>query len=94
MTDPKSLLLPSTLDLTAAENLRSILMDAANGDGRLVIDASVVHRVSSPCLELLVAAKQHFGLGMSFSSTSQAFIETAVRLDLCKVLGLQETENV
>jgi chemotaxis protein CheX len=46
--------LPQVLDLTEAQNLRDT-MTALLGDGALVLDASDVERMSTPCAQVLLA---------------------------------------
>jgi chemotaxis protein CheX len=47
--------LPQVLDLTQAQNLRDTIA-ARLGDGPLVLDASAVERMSTPCTQVLLAA--------------------------------------
>ncbi len=47
--------LPSVLDLTGAQSLRDTLV-ALLGDGSLLLDASAVERMSTPCAQVLLAA--------------------------------------
>ena len=46
--------LPQVLDLTQAQNLRDTML-ARLSDGRLVLDASAVERMSTPCVQVLLA---------------------------------------
>jgi chemotaxis protein CheX len=46
--------LPQVLDLTQAQNLRDAMM-ARLSDGQLVLDASAVERMSTPCVQVLLA---------------------------------------
>lgn len=47
--------LPQVLDLTQAQNLRDS-MAARLSEGALVLDASAVERMSTPCMQVLLAA--------------------------------------
>jgi chemotaxis protein CheX len=47
--------LSQVLDLTQAQNLRDTMV-ARLSDGRLVLDASAVERMSTPCAQVLLAA--------------------------------------
>lgn len=47
--------LPATLDLTAARNLRERLAAMLPGNG-VVLDMSSVERMSTPCMQVLLAA--------------------------------------
>ena len=51
-----SLLLAAELDLQAAEPLRERLAEALDAGGELSVDGSKVERVSTACLQVLVAA--------------------------------------
>jgi anti-anti-sigma regulatory factor len=89
--------LPSVLDLTAAAPLKLDLQAAlAKGEG-LVIDADAVRRVTSPCLQVLVAAARGFaqtgGAGLRFENVSQAFRETAAGLALDGALAIEGDAN-
>ncbi len=54
--DAASVVLPSFLDLGFASDLKAILQDAIAGDGEVVIDGSAVEGITSPCIQVLVAA--------------------------------------
>jgi chemotaxis protein CheX len=47
--------LPQVLDLTQAQNLRDTMAARLSG-GPLVLDASAVERMSTPCVQVLLAA--------------------------------------
>jgi chemotaxis protein CheX len=47
--------LPQVLDLTRAQNLRDTMAARLSG-GPLVLDASAVERMSTPCVQVLLAA--------------------------------------
>lgn len=47
--------LPATLDLTAARDLRERLTAMLSGNG-VVLDMSAVERLSTPCIQVLLAA--------------------------------------
>ena len=56
--------LPQVLDLTQAQNLRDS-MAARLGDGPLLLDASAVERMSTPCAQVLLAAGRAADLASS-----------------------------
>ena len=56
--------LPQVLDLTQAQNLRDT-MAARLSDGPLVLDASAVERMSTPCAQVLLAAGRAADLASS-----------------------------
>jgi hypothetical protein len=56
--------LPQVLDLTQAQNLRDS-MAARLGDGALLLDASAVERMSTPCAQVLLAAGRAADLAIS-----------------------------
>lgn len=47
--------LPSVLDLTQAQSLRGAMV-AALGDRSILLDASAVERMSTPCVQVMLAA--------------------------------------
>ena len=91
MSAPEHIIkLVPVLDLTAAEPLQRELLSAFADGGAVTLDASQVQRVSSPCLQVLVAAAR---LNARVTDASPAFEETARTLDLMGALGL-EMSNV
>ena len=87
MSAPEHIIkLVPVLDLTAAEPLRRELLAAFAGGASVALDASQVQRVSSPCLQVLVAAAR---LNARVTGASPAFEETARTLDLVSALGLE-----
>jgi anti-anti-sigma regulatory factor len=84
--------LPAVADLVQAGPLKAeIERHLAAGVG-LDLDASAVQRISSPCLQVLVAGVAAFakagGPSLSISKPSAAFVETASALGLAGALGL------
>ncbi len=49
-------ILPEELTLMAAEPLRDLLHTAISTNGNLVLDASRVERLTTPCIQVLLAA--------------------------------------
>ena len=77
--------LPQVLDLTQAQNLRDT-MAARLSDGSVVLDASAVERMSTPCAQVLLAAGRSAGFaGTSFQITNPSEVFRAALADL----GLQ-----
>jgi chemotaxis protein CheX len=78
--------LPQTLDLTQAHGLQQSLMALLGGGGAVVLDASAVERMSTPCMQVLLAA----GLAAQ-AANSQLQIVNASDVFLAAVadLGLQ-----
>jgi len=72
--------LPREMDLLAAEALKGVLVDMLDQDGGLALDASEVERVSTPCIEVLVAAEVAFG------KSGQKFEMSAPSPPLCDAL--------
>ncbi len=92
---PATLQLAWSLDLTAAEPLHRSLEDRLAQDSRLVIDASAVERVSTPCLQVLAAAAasaRALGGGLHFETPSPALSSAVRDLDLGRALGMEHTE--
>ncbi len=91
--DPLSL--PASLDLTGADALRTQLQDCLASHDTVLIDGSAVERVSTACLQVLVAARTEAGgQGQSFTLTAMSTaLGSAVRdLGLLAALGVQGAE--
>lgn len=90
----ESVTLPPVADLTAAGPLKQSLLDGLAAGKSITIDASAVQRVSSPCLQVLVAGMQSFakagGTSLVVANPSQAFRETVSVLGLLDALELGE----
>lgn len=86
--------LPPVADLTEAGPLKERMLQALAAGTDMTIDASTVQRVSSPCLQMLVAGKQAFakadGPTLVIVDPSQAFRETVSVLGLLDALELGE----
>ena len=94
---PRRILLPAALDLTAAPALKTQLQAAlAAGDG-LTLDASLVSRATSPCLQVVAAGKRAFtssgGPGLVVANPSEAFFEVVTGLDLAGLFELEEASG-
>ena len=77
--------LPAVLDITKAQELRGHMVDRLNG-GAVVVDASAVDRVSTPCIQvLLAAARSADRAGTSFRIANASEALRAALIDL----GLQ-----
>ena len=86
----RSLVLPAILDLNAAAQLKHDLLEARAAGEATSIDASHVQRLSSLCLQLLLAAKTDpaYPAPMSFDACSDAFRDMAAGLGLTSALGI------
>jgi len=87
-----SVALSAVADLTQAGPLKTLLEQAlASGTG-VTVDASAVQRISSPCLQVLVAGVTTFakagGAALVIENPSEAFRETASVLGLMDALEL------
>lgn len=86
--------LPPVADLTEAGPLKERLLQALSAGTDITINASAVQRVSSPCLQVLVAGMQSFakagGAVMAVTEPSEAFRETVSVLGLSNALELGE----
>jgi chemotaxis protein CheX len=82
--------LPQILDFTQAQNLRDTVA-ALLGDGALVLDASAVERMSTPCAQVLLATGHAAdSAGTSFEIRDASEVFRAALADL----GLQtESKN-
>jgi len=77
--------LPQLLDLTQAQNLRDSLA-ARLGNGALVLDAGAVERMSTPCVQVLLATGRAADLA---GSTFQIINGSDVFRTALADLGLQ-----
>ena len=71
--------LPEILDLSAAEPLKAALEKALAGGRSFKLDAKNVERLSTPCIQVLLAAKRAMkdaGMSFTLTSPSDAFIDT------------------
>ena len=81
--------LDSDLDLVAAATLKERLVEAVDGDVAVVIDASSVERLTTPCAQVLVAAVQSLtgqDKSLTLRNPSEAFVEAVSDLGLDAVL--------
>jgi chemotaxis protein CheX len=84
--------LPSVVDLSQANDLKARLEQGLASGRGMTIDGSAVQRISSPCLQVLVAGMNAFaksgGPGMTIVNPSAAFLKTVSTLGLTDALGL------
>ena len=81
--------LDSDLELVAATTLKERLIEAVDRDVAVVIDASSVERLTTPCVQVLVAAAQSLAgqdKGLMFKDPSEAFVSAFSDLGLEDVL--------
>jgi anti-anti-sigma regulatory factor len=90
----RRLTLAANLDHTALQSLKSALIEALSDDRYLEIDASAVRRMSTPAIQLLVAARVGALSGymgsIRFVSPSETFGDFARTLGLEETLGFEE----
>lgn len=75
--DATQLGLVASMDLRAAEPLLHSLHEMMAQGGKVVIDASPVERLSTPCVQILLSAAQHMeqhGIPFVVKSPSDAFV--------------------
>ncbi len=73
--------LPSILDLLAAEGLKDKVVSILDGGESLVLDASEVSRITTPCVQILIAASTELQANhndLKLAASSQVF-EDAMR---------------
>jgi anti-anti-sigma regulatory factor len=84
--------LPAIADLTFASTLKELSEQALAGGKGLVVDATAVRRIASPCLQILISALNSFaksgGPPLTLSNPSPDFLETVSTLGLEQVFGL------
>lgn len=94
--DGAELELPSVLDMRAAEPLKTKLLEALALQQPLAIKADAVDRMSTPCIQVLIAAATAMqGTEMPFKLTgpSDAFIDAFNELGLFPVLKQWDIEK-
>lgn len=85
--------LPASLDITLADRLHHSLLERIATERPLSVDGSEVERVSTPCVQLLVAAAasaRAHGLPFRISGASQVLTEAVRDLGLTRALGLED----
>jgi len=77
---PSSVKLPASLDLAAADALQNALVMALQEDRLAVLDASAVEMLTTPCIQLILAAAHVHGAAIV--NPSAAFVEAFSDLGL------------
>lgn len=75
--DAIQLSLVASMDLRAAEPLLHSFHEIMTQGGKVVIDASAVDRLSTPCVQILLSAVQHMeqhGIPFIVKAPSDAFV--------------------
>ncbi|WP_298723103.1 STAS domain-containing protein [uncultured Ferrovibrio sp.] len=75
--DVTQLGLVASMDLRAAEPLLHSFHEIMAQGGKVVIDASAVDRLSTPCVQILLSAAQHMeqnGISFVIKSPSDSFV--------------------
>ena len=84
--------LPAVVDLLQAGALKAELEQGLTSGIGMTIDGSAVQRISSPCLQILLAGAAAFanagGPSMTIANPSAALLETVTLLGLKDALGL------
>lgn len=86
----RRLKLPPVLDMLAAEGLREALKESLVLGGRLEIDAGQVERLSTPCIQVLVAGSRALtdsGNGLVVDQPTDVFLNGFYDLGLALVLA-------
>ena len=87
--DTVQLKLAATMDLRAAEPLLQSVQESLGMGGKVVVDAAAVDRLSTPCVQVLIAALQHMeqnGTPFVIKSPSDAFVSAFDDLGLFSFL--------
>ena len=89
--------LPPILDLSGAASLKQQCQTAIAGGASLVMDASAVSKVTTPCLQVLAATSaalnQMGGATLTFTGASQSFRDSVTGLGLCGVLHIEDQSH-
>ena len=81
--------LGSVLDIRAAEPLKEVLRKALSKGKPLTLDAGSIERMSTPCIQVLIAAAtalKEAGAVFTLASPSDTFIESFNELGLFPIL--------
>ena len=76
------------LDIILVDGLRTRLVEAIEKTGKLALDGSKVERITTPCIQLFIAADQELsqnGEGLKLLQASDAMVSAL------KDMGLEET---
>ena len=69
--------MPSSMDIMAAEEIKQLLLEAINNAANIVVDAAKVERLTTPCIQLLIAFDQELknqNTTFKITNASDAFI--------------------
>lgn len=94
--DGAQIALPAVLDLCAAEPLKAAFDKALAGGRPLTVDAEGVERLSTPCIQILIAAEAGMRaaeLPFKLAKPSDAFIDTFSDLGVFSLLKQWDIEG-
>ena len=77
------------LDIRAAEPLKGVLQKARDKGHPLIIEAGSVERLTTPCIQVLLAAAEALkeaGISFTLSKPSEAFVDSFNELGLFPAL--------
>jgi chemotaxis protein CheX len=86
----RRLILAPVLDLLMAASLRDLLRESVIVGGRLEIDAGAVERMSTPCIQVLIAAGRAFaekGIEFVILRPTEAFMGALFELGLFSIVA-------
>ncbi len=92
----RRLVLASVLDILVAAELREYLRESVIVGGRLEIDAGAVERMSTPCIQVLVAATRALaekGIEFVILRPTEAFMGALFELGLFTVVAEWNVEQ-
>lgn len=89
--EKNSLTLKSSMDITASDWFAQTLEEAINKGGDIYMDAEEVSRLTTPCLQLLLAAKNSLE-----SHQNKIIIERASPQfqEACEILGISNQFSI
>jgi two-component system, chemotaxis family, chemotaxis protein CheY len=88
-----SMTLPAVLDLAAAASLLESVQKLVREEGPIGIDASAVEVLTSPCVQIILAARQHRGQ-ISIENPSAAFTSAFEDLGIDMTWGAWDVECI
>jgi len=87
------LVLPPILDLTGAQELKRVLLQGLEAERGLDVDCARVRKITSPCLQVLLAAFKSAGTGndaeFRLKNPSAEFDATVETLGLKSAFGVE-----
>ncbi len=95
LTTDNTVLLPNILNLSISEDLRETFVQHLIADTDLILDASAVDTITTPCMQVIVAAGKSLedsGKALSILNSSPAFTAAINDLGLSDLFDKWSTQ--